>query len=214
LLPLLIILIISGKIKVNWFIVIIGVYLLFFFLLNSYILEIVSLIKKKNYYLIYTSIEYLAFTSILYTYISNKKFRISIVILSILFISFLLLFYTIAHVKRVDSIPIGIESLLLFIYIFYYFYDSLKNFDPEHKLYEKPSFWFIAGIFVYLGITFFFNILGNYMENEQIDQYYHFSYFGDILKNILFSIALYVYSKYALKKLSKKQNEIPFLDTI
>lgn len=125
-----------------------------------------------------------------------------------------MLFYSTSGVKRIDSIPIGVESILLFIYIFYYFYDSLKNLDVKYGLAEKSSFWFITGIFIYLGITFFFNILGNTIELENIKKYYHFAYFGDIFKNILFTIAIYKYSKHPLKTPKEKHASIPFLDAI
>lgn len=180
--------------------------------MNIYFDELIATIKKKNYYLIYTSIEYLTFTSILYTYIQNKKFKLSILFLSFLFITFLIVFYSISNISRIDSIPIGIESILLYIFIFYYFYESLKNFDEAISLGNKASFWFIAGIFVYLAITFFFNILANSLAEHEIEEYYHFSFLGDIIKNILFGVGIYVLSKNGEKKVTRQSTHIPYLD--
>ncbi len=116
--------------------------------------------------------------------------------------------------RIIDSIPIGIESILIFSFIFYYFYDSFTNIDINNSIAERSSFWFIVGVFVYLGSTFFVNILGNSLESEYLDKYFYFSYVGDIVKNILFAIAvLFLPSSYPVeKKLEKKKNTIPFLD--
>ncbi len=136
-----------------------------------------------------------------------------ILVLSVLFILFLVVYYLTSKVNRLDSIPIGIESIILFIYIFSYFYNLLAKFDPNFSLFEKSSFWFIVGIFFYLGTTFFFNILGNSMDRELIASYYHYSYFGDILKNILFSVGVILLPK-NLKSNNSQNSNIPLLDII
>lgn len=197
-------------------VLLLSIYLIIFFLLNFYFDEIVKVFRRNNYYLLYTSLEFLIFTTIIYSYITSKKFKYLIIILSALFILFLIIYYSTATIKRIDSIPIGIESILLFIYIFYYFYSSMTKIDHSISLYERSSFWFIVGIFIYLGITFFFNILGNTMEDDLINSYYHFSYLGDILKNILFSIAVFLLPKNQESNSVRQtqSNKVPYLDMI
>lgn len=110
-----------------------------------------------------------------------------------------------------DSIPIGIESVLLFIFIIFFFIQYFK--DMYSSLLGNSFFWFITGILIYLSITFFFNILVNNLETELFDQYFFYSYLGDILKNIIFSFALYNYLRQMKIAESKfKKSHIPFLD--
>ncbi len=110
-----------------------------------------------------------------------------------------------------DSIPIGIESLLLFLFIIFFFIQYFKNMYSS--LLGNSFFWFVTGILIYLSITFFFNILVNNLETELFDQYFFYSYLGDILKNIIFSFALFYYLRQMKITESKfKESHIPFLD--
>jgi hypothetical protein len=158
----------------------------------------------------------LTFTTLIYSFISNKKFKLFIQVVSVVFIIFLITHYTTAKIKRIDSIPIGIESILLFVYIFYYFYSSLRTIDLQASIYEKASFWFVIGIFAYLGTTFFFNILASSLGDEQIISYYYLSYFGDIIKNVFFTIAVVLLPKSHPSSLNtiKNDSKVPYLDMI
>ena len=89
-----------------------------------------------------------------------------------------------------DSYEIAVETLLITSCIIYFFYLRFKQVD-EHYLYQDPFFWFMTGMLVYLGYTFFFNLLVNHVDIEVIKNYYHFSYIGDIIKNLLFTVALF-----------------------
>lgn len=88
-----------------------------------------------------------------------------------------------------DSYEIAIESVSIFSLIIYFFYLRFKQVDEQY-LYQNPFFWLMTGMLVYLGFTFFFNILVNHVDNEVIKNYYHYSYIGDIVKNALFAVAL------------------------
>ena len=91
--------------------------------------------------------------------------------------------------EKPDSLNIGIESILISLNIIYYFYLRFKEVDEQY-LYQNPHFWLMTGMLIYLGFTYFFNILVNHVENEIIKNYYHYSYIGDIIKNALFAVAL------------------------
>lgn len=168
---------------------------------------------KKNYYFLYTLLEYLSLASILYCVIQDKKFRKILLILSSLFTLFLIFYYSAENYKRIDSIPIGLESLLLITFIIYFFYLYFKKINNE-SLYSNYSFWLVTGILLYIGFTFFFNILANSLDHENFKKYFYYSYFGDILKNIFFSIAIIFYSKNNQKNKAENSASIPFLDMI
>src|SRR5205814_3753321 len=78
---------------------------------------------ERYYQVTYTFLEYSFFTFIFWVNIRNKAFRSFMITASALFFIFQIFFVTTTSFQRLDSIPIGIESILLFIYIFYFFYE-------------------------------------------------------------------------------------------
>lgn len=212
-LPLICILFSLKRIKLNFFIIAFSAYLLLFFLLNNYYTEIKTTIGKTGYYFIYTLIEYLTFTYILWNSITDKKFKKSIIFLSCLFILFLTIFYSLVKIKRLDSVPIGVETILLIIYILYFFFRYFKSINDDY-IYNNASFWFVTGILIYLGITFFFNILANSLDRDLFKMYYYYSYLGDILKNLLFTVAIIFLAHNNKKNISQKLFNAPYLDMI
>lgn len=114
---------------------------------------------------------------------------------------------------RLDSVPIGIESILLMTYIVFYFYSQFKIITVEN-VYDKSSFWLAIGVLIYIGVTFFFNILANSLIKEDFSKYYYYSYFGDIIKNLFFSVAIFFMTKTSFKEKKKNSNKVPYLDMI
>jgi hypothetical protein len=213
LLPLIFILTYFRKVKSYVTTIILVVYLCIFFLLNFYFEESILALGKKNYYLMYTVLEYLSLSSLIYFSLPDKKLKGIIVVLSCVFIPFLLIYYSLEDYTRVDSIPIGLESLLLIIYVIYFFYLHFKKSNTEN-IYDHYSFWIITGILFYVAFTFFFNILANSLDHANFKRYFYYSYFGDILKNIFFSLSVVFISKDTARNKSMKSNSLPFLDMI
>lgn len=117
--------------------------------------------------------------------------------------------YSIIDIKRIDSYSIGIEFIFLIVFILYFFYDQLKNITTQ-SIYELYGFWIVLGVLIYLGFTFFFNILANNLSEELIEKYSEYAYVGDIIRNILFAISILF-----IERDNKiKQNPIPKLDMI
>lgn len=162
------------------------------------------------YYLIYTFIEYICFAYVLWLHILNRRFRIFIYCSSIAFFIFQVIYFLIDGKRLLDSVPIGVESILVLIYIFYFFYGQLKSNTEAISLYLQPIFWFATGILIYLSGTFFFYILVNHMQKAQILQYWFITYIFDILKNIFFTIGILVI--HHTKEPSKTHQNVPNLD--
>lgn len=186
-------------------------YFSIFFVLNFFFEQSGSFLGIKLYYFLYTLLEYLTLTFIFYYFLDNRTARRVIVALTVFFVVFLICFYLIVNIKRLDSFPIGIESIIVLVYTVLYFYNILKTASNE-SIIEKSSFWFIIGILIYISFTFFFNILANSLDREIINSYFHYSYLGDILKNILFTIGIYFLSKEAKSVPKKDPDKVPFLD--
>lgn len=201
------------KIKRVPVIAVLVLYLLLFFTLNYYFSETRSFLGKKGYYFVYTACEYLTFSYLMWQSNSNKKFRRLILFTSCFFTLFLIIFYSAAKIKRIDSIPIGIETIFLMIFIVYFFSLAFKNISEE-SIYYNPSFWLVTGILIYLGFTFFFNILANSFNLEDFKKYFYYSYFGDIIKNILFAVTIVFIARAKSKKNSEHSLSVPYLDMI
>ncbi len=163
---------------------------------------------------LFTGFEYLIFTSIFFAMGGRRKKNV-IITLSIAFISFLifLAIFNPTNLKTpivLDTIPVSIETILIFIYIFFFLYEHSKT-DLSESIFNSHLFWISVGLLLYLGGTFFFNILANQMSRAEFDNYWHYTYMAEIAKNFLFLIALFKISKFKKKELIP-QVRMPYLD--
>jgi hypothetical protein len=129
---------------------------------------------------------------------------------SILFIAFQFFHYFTIRLDVIDSLPIGVETILLFTYIIFYFYEQFKQPNPDY-IYRNETFWIAFAIMIYLGGSFFFNILANYINPRMVLNYWFLTFIGDIVKNIIFLIALYAIKSTNKNKPHQKKS-IPHLD--
>ena len=122
--------------------------------------------------------------------------------LSVLFFLFLILYHLNTDYQPVDSVPIGIECILILIFSFYYFYEELNN--PEVLfIYNDYRFWITTGIMIYLSGSFFIYIFANQLEKDLRDLYWSFTFLFQGIMNILFSIGILMVSLKS-KKLNTK----------
>ncbi len=110
-----------------------------------------------------------------------------------------------------DSIPVGIETVLIFVYIIFFFYQNFRN-NYEQYIYNHHCFWLSVGMMIYLGGTFFFNLLGNYIASSDIDKYWFLTHIADIIKNLFFCVAILVYSRSHIKEKRYNHSSVPHLD--
>lgn len=161
----------------------------------------------------YTFFEYSIFTIVIWYSLKSKKARQFILIASLAFLGFQLIYLFSGKVKRLDTVPVGIETILLITYVVYFFYQYYKTISTSY-IYNHYIFWIAVGILIYLGGSFFFYILINHLSEDQINTFGTLTYLAEIIKNILFVIALVVYVKFPVEKNEKKQSHIPYLDMI
>ena len=179
------------------------------FLLNLF--EYLPLHGKIIYLNLYTLLECIFFSYLLSSSIQTRTLKKIILFLVGGFGTFQIsVFFINAKIYRLDSISIGIETILLFVFIFLFFYDYSKN-NKTGYIYHQPVFWLSVGILLYLGGSFFFNILANYMSADEINSYWHYTYFAETLKNLLFAVAMLMTSRHP-KINSINKTQVPFLD--
>lgn len=209
-LPVLFFLIYYRKVKTVTVCKIVVIYSIVFFILTYAYDYIPKLIRKKYYYFVYTFIEYLALASIFWLIAKSKKFKLFIVVSSVLFILFQTIYSFTVRVKRLDTIPIGIETIIIFFFVFYFLFEKFK-YVKDQFIYTDYTFWIVIGIMMYLGSSFFFNLLANHLEAEEAAKYWYLSYNSDILKNIFFAVGILVCS-YHHKSEPEEKTKVPYLD--
>jgi hypothetical protein len=138
-----------------------------------------------------TFYEYSLFTYFIWINIKSKKFRKFIAFASILFVIFLLIFYTNVKFIRLDSVPIGVESILILIFASYFFYEQVNN--PQVLfIYNDYKFWIITAMMIFLSGSFFIYIFVNQIPKSELSQYWSFIQIFFLLMYILFSIGIII----------------------
>ncbi|MGZ4036474.1 MAG: hypothetical protein ACXVPQ_01525 [Bacteroidia bacterium] len=108
----------------------------------------------------------------------------------------------------IDSVPIGIETILILIFSFYYFYEQMQD-TTNLFIYTRYPFWIVLGMVLYLSGSFFIYIYSSQLSQEEIRKYWIFTNIFSILKNIFFAIAIVVNASHSIQKSSKKYNLYP-----
>lgn len=163
---------------------------------------------RRWYNFTYTLVEYGTFTYLLYINIESKRARVMIIITSFFFVGFVYFFNFVYH-NRLDSIPIGTETLLLLIIGIYFFYEQFKNPQLLY-VYGHYCFWITMGILVYLCGSFFIFLRGDSITAAEKDQFWFLTYVFEIVKNICFGVAIVVLSRKPNQP--HPDNKIPYLD--
>jgi len=192
--------------------VLIAVYgLIFFFLL--YFFYDIPKDYRKLYNSIYTFLEYGFFSWILYASFSKPLFKKIVVVSSILFSLFLVFNYFMIVSNRTDSVAIGIESILIFFFIFFFFYENLA-YAKEDFVYAHHCFWISVGILIYLGGSFFINILADSLSDAEFEKFWFLNFIADTIKTLFFSVALVLLHKKGKNSQGAKTSAVPYLDMI
>jgi voltage-gated potassium channel Kch len=131
--------------------------------------------------------------------ISNSFFKKIIIGTSILFSLFIIIYNLETKVAGIDSIPIGIEAILILIFSFYYFYEQMKDVSTLF-IYGRFHFWIVLGMMIYLAGSFFIYIYASQLETHEVAKYWIFTNIFSIIKSILFTIAIFINGSQSTKK--------------
>jgi hypothetical protein len=168
---------------------------------------------QVDYYLygLFTLIEYCVFTFFIITNVRTKKFQKLVIYISAAFILFNIYHTIFSNHRGLDSIPIGIETILIFVYCFYYLYTQM-NIVQDTFIYNKYQFWIIVGFMVYLGGSFFIYIFFNILDRKIVLEYWFLTYVFYIIKNILFAIGISLCGKEKQSKKISHNKVYPYLN--
>jgi hypothetical protein len=170
-------------------------------------------LARKIYQASYTYTEYLFFAILFWFTLKNKTVRWLIVVFSFGFLIFQVIYFITTPLAKLDSIPIFVETILLFFYIIYFFYEFSKGLSAQY-IYNNYCFWIAVGILIYLGGSFFFYLSINHLTDSEIDTFGNLTYMAEIIKNVMFGLAVYTFTRHRYENSNKKSNSLPFLDMI
>lgn len=166
-------------------------------------------IPKKIQPPLFTLLEFFFFATLIFQQLKLRRQKTLIVVLSACFFIFHIIYFFYPHRRKFDSIPIGIETILIFVFIFFFLYEQLKDVK-DLPIYSNYFFWISIGLFIYLGGSFFIYIMATTISHQELIKYWDFTYVVEIIKNLLFAAAVFVCSKNPNKTNSKQA--IPNLD--
>jgi hypothetical protein len=167
-------------------------------------------IPQKIKFPLYTLLEYSFFSILIFQQLKLKSLKLIIIVLSLCFLVFQFIYYFLPHRQKIDSVPIGFETILIFIFIFFFLYEEFKDVRGL-PIYENYFFLISIGLFIYLGGCFFIYLLANTIDAKELDKYWFFTYVVEIIKNLLFIFSILVYSKNPNKSNNSNQT-LPNLD--
>jgi hypothetical protein len=146
-------------------------------------------------YASFTFLEFLLFSAVFWQHINSQKFKRVIIILSVVFfISLIFYYFSQTNFRSIDSVPIGIETIIILIYSFYYLFEQMNDLDNSF-IYNKFHFWLVIGIMLYLAGSFFIYVFANQVDQKTLKQFWLLTNVFYIIKNILFAVAILIHAK-------------------
>lgn len=161
----------------------------------------------------FTFIEFLFLSGFIWLNLENKKAKNLLLVFSFAFITFLFYFNITSHFINIDSIPIGIESLIIISFSFYFLYERVKNPTPSF-IYNDYRFWIIIGMIIYLAGSFFIYIYGEQLDVSEWKKFRFLTLVFYIIRAVFFSIGIIVSAKRPAPENQSTNKTIPYLDII
>lgn len=173
---------------------------IFFYSIYSFLNDFIIIyrsdhgLKVSLFLYTFTVFEYLCFSFLLYHLIKNTVVKKAILLCSLLFIIFCLYNILNEPIRVFDSLQASIESILVLSYCIIYFYEQL-NQTQNSFIYTKPTFWLITGVLIYLSGTFFLYAFAVNLPKETREQFWIINLICSVLKNVLFTVAILIYTR-------------------
>jgi hypothetical protein len=142
-----------------------------------------------------TITEYLLFALFIWVLLKSRKVKLAIVIASVFYLIFYGLYsFFVRKAFLAVTVPIGIETILILVFSFYYLYEQ-TNDTTTLFIYTKPAFWIILGMVLYLAGSFFIYLFSSYLAESELKKFWIVTNIFSILKNIFFCIGIYINAK-------------------
>lgn len=116
-------------------------------------------------------VEMLVYSYFFSSVLQRNKMKVLIKILSLLFTLIVIIYFIsgfsflTSRIGYVSDIVGVVEFIFLLPFCLFYFYTLLNN-NSEIKLFDRPSFWIVTGIFFYSFISIPFYLINKYLSNN------------------------------------------------
>ena len=140
----------------------------------------------------FTIVEFSFLSYFFYLIFSKPQVKHIIKITFLAFIVFAVIDYFIINkMQSLDSITIGIESIIIIIFAIYYLFINLRD-SVNFSIYSTFDFWAVITLLIYFAGTFFIYLLveGNKGNMEFRKVYIILNSSFNIIKNILLATAM------------------------
>jgi hypothetical protein len=185
--------------------------LVFFLLLFTF--DYIPVNLNKLYNTCYTFLEYSFFAFLFYFNFTSPKKKKLVIIFSFVFYFVQVIHFFFIVSTRLDSIAIGVESILILLFIILFFLESLVKPEAGY-IYTHHFFWISTGLLIFLSGTFFINILAESLPRTELDKYWFVNYLIDTVKTVFFAIALFLYSRKIKNSTTLNKPKVPYLDMV
>lgn len=153
---------------------------------------ITSLPYRKFFYGLITFFEYALFSLFFFRTLNSLQIRRTIVILSVIFLAFLLVHINMARMERIDSVPIGVETVLILFYACCFLFEQLND-QRILFVYSRYQFWVAIGCMLYLSGSFFVYIFANQIPRSDLLRFWSVIDVCLVVKNLCFTLALLLF---------------------
>lgn len=97
-------------------------------------------------------------------------------------------------VKTIDSIPIGVETIVILIFSYYFLYEKTNDTSTLY-IYSTFPFWIVIGMVIYLSGSFFIYLFAASLSKADVNKYWGLTNVLGFIKNILFAVGIVLSSK-------------------
>jgi hypothetical protein len=145
-------------------------------------------------YRLFTIIEFVSLSLFIYFSIETLKFRKIILLTFILFFVGIIIDFFTSSLSQFDSLPSGLESLLILSSALLLLYEKVLNETTSIK--NNSPIIITSGLIIFFSGTFFLFILSqkNYKETNFSNSYGYLVAFFNIIKNIFIILGIINYN--------------------
>lgn len=139
----------------------------------------------------FTIIEYSLYAFFVYHALLNKTVRLIVLLVSVPFVIYCVIYYTKNKLTTFDWLPVSIESLVIIIFCIYYFFEQI-NIPTTNIIYSGSTFWMIIGILFYFSGTLFLYLYVASLPEGQTFKFWFISNVFNILNKFLLTIGFLI----------------------
>jgi len=137
---------------------------------------------------LFTVIEFLCFSFIIYKTLSSSRLRKILIFSSLFFFLSIIIDLLTNSIENFDSLPTGVESILILFYCILTLYEQISTGKP---LYSFPVLFAFSLILFFAGTFFLFILSQNNFENEEFSTLYDYIVaISKILMTLLMSVGI------------------------